>query len=94
MSEKNIVDYVAGLARVALSVQEKEVLSEQFAHILEYIDKLDKLDVKNVVPLRQLHQDCNVFRQDVVFKDNFQQDILNNAPAREGDYFKIPKVIE
>lgn len=94
MAERKIVDYVAGLARINVSPEEKEFLNKQLSKILEYIDKLNELNVEEVEPMRGLHPENNIFRSDEVKPSSCQDDILNNAPAKEDNYFKIPKVIE
>jgi len=94
MIDKKDVEYVAGLARIAVSEEEKDFLKVQLSKILDYIDKLKELDTQAVKPLRALHLETNVFRQDVPNPLLCKDDILKNAPSREGDYFKVPKVIE
>lgn len=94
MEDKDIVDYVADLARINLSSQERVSIGRQLSRILDYISKLRELDVKDVKPLRGLHLDSNVFRKDNSMISPCREDILKNAPLREGNYFKILKVIE
>jgi aspartyl-tRNA(Asn)/glutamyl-tRNA(Gln) amidotransferase subunit C len=94
MVDKKVVEYVADLARIKVSEEEKEFLSGQLSKILDYIDKLKELNVENIEPLRSLHLESNIFRNDQARTFTFSEDILKNAPLREGNYFKIPKVIE
>ena len=62
--------------------------------IIGYIDKLKELDVEGIEPLRRVSILRDVFREDKVIPSSCREDILKNSPSREGDYFKIPKVIE
>ncbi|MCK9613889.1 MAG: Asp-tRNA(Asn)/Glu-tRNA(Gln) amidotransferase subunit GatC [Candidatus Omnitrophica bacterium] len=94
MPDKKQVEYVANLARIAISADEIEYLSSQLSKILDYIDKLKELNVDNIEPMRGLHLENNIFRKDEVVDSAVCEDILKNAPSREGNYFKIPKVIE
>lgn len=94
MVDKKQVEYVANLARIEISPDKVEYLSEQLSKILGYIDKLKELDVGNIEPMRGLHCDVNIFREDQSVTSDLKEDILKNSPSREGDYFKIPKVIE
>lgn len=94
MTEKKVIDYVGLLARINLTDQEKQSLDSQLSKILEYVEKLKELDVDNVEPLRGLHLEHNIFRNDEVKSFSSADDILHNAPLREGSFFKIPKVIE
>ena len=94
MVDKKIVEYVANLARIKVSEEEKEFLSDQLSKILSYVDKLKELNVEKAEPLRGLHLENNIFRPDEVKASNLTDEILKNAPQKEGNYFKIPKVIE
>jgi len=94
MIDNKTVEYVAGLARIAVSDEQKEFLSGQLSKIIDYIDKLKELDTDNIEPLRTLQPRRNVLRADLKQLCALREDILNNAPSRHGDYFKIPKVIE
>tara|TARA_Y100000031_G_C7993166_1_gene280144 strand:- start:202 stop:486 length:285 start_codon:yes stop_codon:yes gene_type:complete len=94
MIDKKIVEYVAGLANIEIGDDQKESLKLELSKIIDYIDKLKKLDTENVKPMRALHSKRNVFREDKAKSSGLKSEILNNAPLREGDHFKIPKVIE
>ena len=93
MADKKSVEYVANLARIRITSEEKDSLEEQLSKIIGYIDKLKELDVEGVEPLRGASISRDVFREDKVIPSNCREDILKNSPSREGDYFKIPKVI-
>ena len=94
MADKRDVEYVANLARIKITSQQESSLEEQLSKIIGYIDKLKELDVAGVKPSRGAHIVRNVFRQDKVIPFEAREEILGNSPSREGDYFKIPKVIE
>ena len=94
MVDKKTVEYVAALARIAVSDEQKEFLSGQLSKILGYIDKLKELNTDGIEPLRTLNQKRDVLREDLKAQCMLRQDILDNAPSRRDDYFKIPKVIE
>jgi len=88
------VKYVAHLARVKLTDKEIKVFAGQLEAILEFIDKLKKLNTNDVLPLSHILPLKNVFRQDQVKMSLNTNDVLKNAPEKEGDFFKVPKVIE
>lgn len=92
-NEKN-VEHTANLARIKISEEEKVSLEVQLSKIISYIDKLKELDTGNVEPMREPFTERNVCREDKSRLSGAKEDILSNAPLREGDYFKIPKVIE
>lgn len=88
------VEYVAGLARLNLSQEEKEMMSSQMGDILDYMDKLNSIDTTGVPPLEHVEHMTNIFREDVV-KDSFDRDqILANAPDKDAGAFRVPKIVE
>ncbi len=94
MIGKKEVEYVAKLAKIEISDRQKDFLAGQLSKILDYIDKLKELDVEKVEPMREVNASRDVLRKDEVKPFDGKEDILSNAPLREGDYFKIPRVIE
>ena len=90
------VEYVARLARLELSDEEKEQFTGQLESILEYIDQLNRLDTSGVPPTSHVLALKNVWREDVLDESSgeLRERILSNAPEREGDFFKVKKVIE
>ena len=94
MDDKQLVEYVAKLARVSLSQDEENAIAGQLHKILGYVDKLKEVNVDNVEPMRAALVERDVFRQDQVVPSASNEDILKNAPSREGNYFKVPKIIE
>ncbi len=93
---KNDAEHVARLARLALSEEEKKRYTAQLESVLEYIDKLNKLDTTNVPPTSHVLPISNVWREDKAEPNRLgsQKDILKNAPEAEGPYFKVKKIIE
>ena len=94
MADKKDVEYVADLARVKITSQQEKSLEEQLSKIIGYIDKLKELNVEGVEPSRGAHIKRDVFREDKAMPSDCREEILKNSPSREGDYFKVPKVIE
>ncbi|MBU1113379.1 MAG: Asp-tRNA(Asn)/Glu-tRNA(Gln) amidotransferase subunit GatC [Candidatus Omnitrophica bacterium] len=92
--DKKTVEYVAELARINLTEEEKESLGQELSKIISYVDQLKELDTQEVEPLRELQAKGDVFRPDKVSPSGCRAEILNNSPLSEGDYFKIPRVIE
>jgi aspartyl-tRNA(Asn)/glutamyl-tRNA(Gln) amidotransferase subunit C len=90
------VEYVARLARLELSAEEKENFAGQLESILSYIDKLSALDTRDVPPTSHALNLKNVWREDELktCPEKIRQIMLNNAPEREEDFFKVKKVIE
>jgi len=91
---KDEVKYVATLARLELNEEQLESYTGQMDSILDYIDQLNELDVKDVAPTAQSITSGNVLREDVVDNTYTREMSLYNAPLEEGGFFKVPKVIE
>lgn len=87
------VEHIADLARLQLNENELEEYTLQLNKILEYVEKLNELDTKNVKPLSHPIEGENVFRQDIVQPSVDKEDVLKNAPSKNDEFFKVPKVI-
>ena len=85
---------VAKLARLKLSDKEIAAFSGQLSAILEYMDKLDELDTTDVKPLAHCLPISNVFREDKPKQSLGTEKTLANAPERDGDFFKVPKILD
>ncbi len=92
--DKKQVEHVAMLARLALTPAEEETFSTQLSAILEYMEKLNQLDTKEVAPLFHAIGIENVLRADEVKPSLRREEALGNSPERSRDSFKVPKVIE
>ncbi len=86
--------HVARLARLALSFAEVDRMQEQLGTILAYIRQLDCLDTADVVPTSHAVEMGTPFRDDSVHPFEEKEEILKNAPEREGDFFRVPRIIE
>jgi len=85
---------VAALARLALTPAEEELLTVQLDSILQFVDKLNEVDTSAVEPLAHVIDIVNAFRDDLIVNHPATDLLLANAPAREKDFFKVPKIIE
>lgn len=88
------VEHVARLARLDLSEADKERMRSQLDAILTYIDKLRALDTDDVEPTSHAIPMVNVMRGDEVRPCLPTEAMLANAPEREGDFFRVPRIIE
>jgi aspartyl-tRNA(Asn)/glutamyl-tRNA(Gln) amidotransferase subunit C len=88
------VEHVARLARLSLSPEEKERMREQLDRILGYIDKLRELDTTDVEPTSHAIPMLNVMREDDVGACLPAAEALANAPDREQDFFRVPRILE
>jgi aspartyl-tRNA(Asn)/glutamyl-tRNA(Gln) amidotransferase subunit C len=102
---ENEVTYVAELAHLDLTSQERTGMVRDLNNILDYIDMLNELDTKDIEPMAQVmavaegdrrgSSELAYARRPDVLKPSLEHEAaLANAPARNDDFFKVPKVIE
>jgi len=91
---KETVEYVANLARLSLTDEQKIKMIDDLDKILEHVDKLNKLDTSGVEPTAHILPIKNVFREDVIQPSYDREVILKNAPMKEDGCFKVPKIVE
>ena len=94
MITKNDVQYVASLARIHLKEEEVERLAKDLEQILNYVHKLNALDVAQIQPTSHVLPLKNVHRQDQVRPSLTQTETLKISVEQQNGFFKVPKVIE
>lgn len=88
------VEHIAGLARLALSDQEKSRFCEQLSDILEYASRLQALDTTGIPPTASVLPERSVLRADEAHPGLSVQDLFSNAPKIEAGQFCVPPVLE
>ncbi|MBN1829650.1 MAG: Asp-tRNA(Asn)/Glu-tRNA(Gln) amidotransferase subunit GatC [Deltaproteobacteria bacterium] len=88
------VEYVAHLARLDFTDDEKNRFTAQLNDILMYMDVLNAVDTTGVEPMTHAIARTNAFREDIVCESLETEAALANAPERQGPYFRVPKVID
>lgn len=91
---REIVHYVANLARIELTAEEEELFAPQFQKIIGYIDTLNTLDTIDIDPTFNIIALKNVLREDIPQKNEAYQKIISNFPQKDGNYCVVPKVID
>ncbi len=84
---------VASLARLQLSEAEEQQFTGQLNSILDYVQQLDELDTKDVPPTTRAIEVSNITRPDKLETFAEREEILDSAPEREADFFKVPKIM-
>ena len=92
--DKELILKLETLARLELSDAERDKLQGSLNDILKMVEKLDELNTEGVEPLVYINEDVNVLRDDVIKNELRREDALFNAPAQNGVFFKVPKVID
>lgn len=88
------VEYIALLARLRLTDEEKALFSKQLGSIISYIDKLNQLNTSNVDPTSHVLPMKNIFRDDKQDISLSRDKILENAPSKKEGFYKVPRIIE
>ncbi|MEI8031962.1 MAG: Asp-tRNA(Asn)/Glu-tRNA(Gln) amidotransferase subunit GatC [Chlorobiaceae bacterium] len=92
VTQENVA-YIADLARLRFTAEEKETMTSELNNILHYIEKLNEVDTEGVLPLSSIHDEINELRDDVEMAALPPEAVLQNAPDRQDRFFKVPKVI-
>ena len=92
--DSNTVRRIAHLARIAVADDEVEHLRGEINAILSFVEQLSEVDVEGVEPMTSVTPMAMKKRTDVVTEGGDADAVLQNAPAREGNYFVVPKVVE
>lgn len=90
----DIVDRVATLAKLEFKPEERELIKNDLNKIIDFIDQINNIDTEGVEPLIHMNNEVNVLREDIAEVTITQQEALKNAPQKDSDYFKIPKVLD
>ncbi len=85
---------VAKLSRLDLTEEEIEEFTGQLSAILDYVEKMNELDTTNIEPLAHCLPISNIFREDKVKESLGTEKTLANAPQRDGEFFKVPKILD
>lgn len=88
------IEQLAELARLNLKPEEKAKLAKDLESILAYVEQLKKVPTDTVEPTSHVLNLENVYRKDEVHPSEIREDVLKHAPHREGNFFKVPKVID
>ena len=87
------VKKVATLARLDLPDSKISLYTSQLEKILDYIEQLEKIDTSGVLPTTRAVEVVNVTREDNVVTNKNREDLLELAPNREGDFYRVPKIL-
>tara|TARA_B000000557_G_C20587296_1_gene363995 strand:+ start:161 stop:439 length:279 start_codon:yes stop_codon:yes gene_type:complete len=82
------------LARIELTPEEEQRLAPQLAEVLQYVEKLNELDVSDVEPTAHATPLSNVMREDEPRESLSQEEALRNAPKTANGLFVVPKIVE
>ncbi len=90
---EEIVDHIAHLSRLEFKGEEKVTIQQDMEKIIDFMEKLQAVPTDNVEPLIFMAEEVNVLREDEPKVTISQEEALKNAPKKDSDYFRIPKVL-
>ena len=88
------IKHISKLSRISVDDKKAEKLAGDLNSIFEFIEKLNKLDTKNIEPLTSVAETTLKFRNDKVKSKDIRDQILKNSPDENEDFFVVPKVVK
>lgn len=85
---------IAHLARLEFNEEKEQEMLQDLNKILNWVDQLRELDTESVEPLIHMSEEVNVMREDLAQNTVTHDEALKNAPRKDSDYFRVPKVLE
>ncbi len=93
--DTKLVDELAYLARLKFNDGEKQEMVNDMNNMLGFVDKLNEINTDGIDPLIYMVNETNVLRNDEDSKNTVtHNEALSNAPKKDSDYFRVPKVID
>lgn len=91
---RELLDKIAHLARLEIDEKDAEKMMKDMTAIVEWVEKLKEVDTDGVEPLTTMSYEINVLREDEVKEHLSRENALKNAPKKDNEYFRVPKVLE
>jgi aspartyl-tRNA(Asn)/glutamyl-tRNA(Gln) amidotransferase subunit C len=92
--DKDSIKKIAHLARLEFDENSAEKMSKDMSQILDWVEQLNEIDTSGVEPLTTMSSEVNVMREDIAGGHLSHEAGMKNAPKRDSDYFRVPKVLE
>lgn len=92
--DKELLNKIAHLARLEFDENSADAMIKDMSEILTWVEKLNELDTDHVAPLTTMSHEINVTRDDKVGEHLSHDRALLNAPKKDSNYFRVPKVLE
>lgn len=86
------IQHLSKLARISFDESESEVMGEDLAAVLDYVDELESAPTEGLTPISQISDLKNVTREDIIAESLTNEEVLKNAPGNKDGFFKVKKV--
>lgn len=91
---RELLDKIAHLARLEFDEKDSEKMMQDMTAIVSWVEKLKEVDTTGIEPLTSMSHEINALREDEVKNQLPQEEVLKNAPRKNENYFRVPKVLE
>lgn len=85
---------MAHLARLEIDEKDAPKMLEDMSKMVSFVEKLNEVDTEGIEPLTTMSHEVNALREDVVKNQLSKEEVLKNAPKKDRDFFRVPKVLE
>jgi aspartyl-tRNA(Asn)/glutamyl-tRNA(Gln) amidotransferase subunit C len=92
--DKEQLHKIAHLARLEMPESAEKELMDSLNSVLTWMEELNEINTDNVAPLTHMSLEINALREDKVIPNISREQGLKNAPKQDGEYFRVPKVME
>lgn len=90
---QEMIEHLAHLSRLNFNEAESKEMKADLNKMLGFVEKMNEIDTDGVEPLIYMNDEVNVLREDVTRSEITHEEALSNAPKRDSDFFRVPKVI-
>lgn len=91
---RELLDKIAHLARLEFDEKDAEKMMADMTAMVNWVDKLKEVDTTGIEPLTSMSHEINALREDEVKNQLPQEEVLKNAPLKNENHFRVPKVLE
>ena len=92
--DRALLDKIAHLSRLEFDEKDAEKMMKDMSAIVTWVEQLNEVNTDGVEPLTTMSHEINVLREDEVKPHLSHEEALRNAPKKDSDYFRVPKVLE
>jgi aspartyl-tRNA(Asn)/glutamyl-tRNA(Gln) amidotransferase subunit C len=92
--DKETLQKIAHLARLEFDEKDAEKMMQDMTNMVNFVEKLNEVDTTGIEPLTTMSHEINALREDEVKPHLNHEEALKNAPKKDTDYFRVPKVLE
>ncbi len=92
--DRQTLHKLAHLSRLDISEKDEPKMLEDLTAIVTFVEKLNEVNTDGVEPLTTMSHEVNTVREDEVGEHLPHEEVLRNAPAKDADFFRVPKVLE